>query len=284
MLEDPAFEISEDGIQVFGEAMKDLLRENFNGGKHDERRRNDKKNGKLYASSFGLPPRRLWFSVHGEPVKLSASDRIRFLYGHILESLVMLFAEEAGHNVTEQQKRVSVGNVSGKKDGRIDGVTVDVKSASSFSFKKFAKGEFLIGDEDSDPFGYKYQIGLYMKAGGDDKGAFVVINKENGEIVVNVLDKDFDVPDVEAKIEEANHILEHDHPPEGKCYPDVPRGKSGNYVLHKLCTFCDFRDQCWADANDGKGLFKHQYADGATYFTRLVKDPQGKKTEEEVYD
>jgi hypothetical protein len=229
---------------------------------------------KLVASNLGLPLRRLWFSVKS-PAKINkASDTIRFLYGNILEELVLLLAREAGHEVTEEQKRISVDGVTGKKDARIDEMVVDVKSASKFSFEKFKSGEFLIDDPELDPYGYKAQVGLYAKSDNDDKAAILAISKESGELAANVFDAYYDLPDVNLKIAQAKEALSRDEPPEEKCYPDVPRGKSGNMVLGITCTFCDFKEQCWKDANDGKGLIVHKYANSKAYFTKIVKEPR----------
>lgn len=198
-----------------------------------------------------------------------------------MEELILLFAKEANHDVTEEQARVNINGVSGKKDARIDGVVADVKSASSFSFKKFKSGEFLLDDLDSDPFGYKYQLGLYMDQNKDREGAFVVINKENGELASVLLDNTSDIPDVHLKIEQAREVITRPIPPPEKCYPDEPYGKSGNRVLHKLCTFCDFKEKCWSEANEGQGLIPHSYAQGKVWFTQIVRLPNDKKEDKE---
>lgn len=269
LLEDPEAELSEDGIEAFCSNMADMLRANFSGKSKDRQ-------NMLRASNLGLPPRRLWYAVKNKnPEQISAAMKMTFLYGNIIENLLLLLIREAGHTVTEEQKRVTLDGVTGTKDARIDGVTVDVKSASSFSFKKFESGDFLVGDGSNDPFGYKYQLGFYMAAADDDKGAFLVVNKENGKIVGVMLDREHDIPDVRLKIEEAKTVISKDTPPEEKCYPEEARGKSGNMIVNRLCSFCDFKDICWKDANDGKGLISHTYADGKVYFTKIVKDPKG---------
>lgn len=282
-LENPDFEISEDNLSVFLENLGSLIRDSW-GGSEKSKKYGDRRS-KLYASIYGLPPRRLWFTANTprseKPVK--GSDQIRFLYGNILEELVLLLAKEAGHEVTSEQKRVEINGVSGKIDSRIDGMLTDVKSASKFSFNKFQDGSFLT-DEDMDPFAYKYQLGLYMDQDKDQEGAFLVINKETGELVSLVLDNGFDIPDVHLRIEQAKAVVERDSPPTEKCYPEVPSGKSGNMILNKICSFCDFRDRCWSDCNDGKGLIKHGYSSGEVYFSKLVKPPREKKFEPDLVE
>jgi hypothetical protein len=275
LLENPEFEISEDNLEVFSEQVKDHLRD-FAGGRLKTSARST---NKLRASKLGLPPRRLWYDIHS-PEPVTASDKIRFLYGNLLESLVLLFAKEAGHEVTDEQRRVEVDGIIGHMDCKIDGTTVDVKSASSFSFKKFANGEFLLDDKEADPFGYKSQLGFYMKKDADEKGAFLVINKESGELTSVILNQ-LDVPDINLKIEQSRINLERDFPPPEKCYDDEARGKSGNRTLHKLCTFCPHKHKCWNDSNDGKGLIEHEYAFGKVYFTKLVRDPRKEKSSEQ---
>lgn len=116
-----------------------------------------------------------------------------------------------------------------------------------------------------------------MKDAFDEEGAFLVVNKESGELCSVILSqKHGDVPDVNLKIEQARVAIEKEHPPVEKCYEDVPRNKSGNRVLHKLCTFCPHKFKCWKDANDGKGLVEHEYANETVFFTKIVRDPRGK--------
>ena len=111
-----------------------------------------KKQGMLRMSVLGKPPRQLWYDRFS-PKKYMAGDdslNLKFLYGHILEHLVLFLAELAGHKIEDQQKKVEIDGITGHIDSKIDGEICDVKSASSFSFKKFKSGE-LLGD---DPFGY----------------------------------------------------------------------------------------------------------------------------------
>lgn len=275
-IEDPTSELSEDNLQVFLENVGDHLRKAFGKFKTQEKT--------LRASNLGLPDRRLWYSVKA-PNKgmLPAANAIQFLYGNILEELVLLLAREAGHEVTSEQKSIQVNGVKGHTDARIDGVVTDIKSASKYSFEKYRTGEFMLPDESLDPFGYKAQLGMYAAADGDKQAALLPINKENGELVVLLFDAQQDLPDVPSLIEHKRNVLERDTPPEEKCYPDEARGKSGNRVIAKLCTFCEFKDRCWADANDGKGLISHTYADGKVYFTRIIRDPR-KKNDEEIVE
>ena len=80
----------------------------------------------LRLSSIGKPDRQLWYSLNKplNDVQLQPSTRIKFLYGYILEELLLLCASISGHMVTDQQKEVEVEGVIGHQDAMIDGVLV----------------------------------------------------------------------------------------------------------------------------------------------------------------
>ena len=58
-------------------------------------------------------------------------------------------------------------------DGRVDGVLIDVKSASPMSYRKF-KEKTLYSD---DPFGYLDQLSSYATAEKANEAGFLVMNK-----------------------------------------------------------------------------------------------------------
>ena len=99
----------------------------------------------LRMSVLGRPARQLWYD-RNRPFKKSKPDpalQLKFLYGHLMEHLILFLAELAGHEVTDQQKKVTVDGIVGHMDSKIDGEVVDVKTASSYSFRKFQTGSLL---------------------------------------------------------------------------------------------------------------------------------------------
>ena len=44
-------------------------------------------------------------------------------------------------------------------------------------------------------------------------------------------------------------------------------------ILSKDCVFCDYKNRCWQDTNNGEGLRVFRYANGYRYFTKVVKEP-----------
>ena len=224
----------------------------------------------LRMSNVGKPHRQLWFEQNDTDTRgdVDGPTQIKFLYGHILEEIVLMLVRMAGHNVTDEQKEVKVNGITGHMDCKINGQVVDVKTASKFAFNKFKNGT-LISD---DPFGYLGQIAGYEAAEGTDEGGFLVINKESGELCMYIPD-DLDKPNMDTKINLLRDDLKLDNPPE-LCYNPIPEGKKGNMILPKGCSWCKYKFECHKDSNDGKGLRTFKYSNGYKYFTEVKSEPQ----------
>ena len=107
----------------------------------------------LRLSAIGKPDRQLWYDINKpSTTPISPTSRIKFLYGYLLEELLILLSLVAGHKVTHQQKEVTVAGVKGHQDCMIDDVLVDCKSASWRGFQKFKNNSL----SEDDPFGYKH--------------------------------------------------------------------------------------------------------------------------------
>jgi len=222
----------------------------------------------LRLSLIGHKDRKIWYEMNGaEKTALSAPTLIKFLYGDILEQLLILFCKVAGHEIKEEQAELSSNGVRGHKDATVDGVLVDFKSASPYSFKKFKEGSILTDD----PFGYIAQISAYSDADNNPNVGFVAIDKSSGEICYCPID-DMDLINSEKRINDIRNFLQKETPPE-KCYDPVPDGASGNLKLHIGCSFCDYKHTCWADANGGVGIRTFQYSNGPKDLVRVAKVP-----------
>lgn len=227
----------------------------------------------LRMSNIGKPARQLWYDIHGEHVgeKLEPYTKIKFMFGDILELLLLFLAKEAGHEVSHEQDKVEVDGVFGSKDAHIDGVVVDVKSASTYAFKKFREGKLA----DDDPFGYMDQLGGYVTGteDGSKDGAFLAIDKQLGHVaLLPVPNEDIKALNTRERIEYLKKAIDTPEPPE-RCYPDEEEGKSGNRVLGINCSYCAHKFHCWKDANDGVGLRTFIYAKGPKHFTKVEKEP-----------
>ena len=221
-------------------------------------------------SNVGKPSRQMWFEKRDPNGRgsVDGATQIKFLYGHILEEVVLMLVRMAGHNVTDEQKEVTVNGIVGHMDCKINGQVVDVKSASKFAFNKFMKGTLA----DDDPFGYLGQLAGYEKAEGTNEGGFLVINKESGELCMYVPD-DLDKPNIDTKINTLLDELKLDTPPD-LCYTPTPDGKKGNMQLPKGCTWCKYKYECHKDANDGAGLRTFKYSTGYKYLTHVEAEPK----------
>lgn len=224
--------------------------------------------GRLRLSQIGKPDRQIWYGVRGvEGEPLDGQTRIKFLMGHLLEALLILLTQAAGHTVEGQQDEVEVEGVLGHQDCRIDGVLTDIKSASSFAFKKFKDGTLY----DDDPFGYLSQISAYATKNGDDEAAFFAIDKNSGELaVLNV--HSMEMIDAPSRVRTLKDVVVKDTPPE-RCYSDTADGTSGNRKLVIGCVYCPFKKECWKDANNGQGLRAFKYSNGVRYLTTIARTP-----------
>ena len=229
-----------------------------------------KKQRKLSLSSIGKPTRQLWYDKHSnsEARPLAPSTRIKFLYGHILEDLLILLSRVAGHTVTEEQKQVEVEGIKGHQDCKIDGVLVDCKSASGFAFKKFANNRLA----DDDPFGYIAQISAYSEGNGVNEAYFLAIDKQHGNIALTRV-HDMEMINAKERVQYLKGALDSKTVPD-RCYSDIPEGVSGNRKLAIGCVFCPHKRECWSDANNGQGLRAFKYEKGPTYLTHVSKEPR----------
>jgi CRISPR/Cas system-associated exonuclease Cas4 (RecB family) len=266
-------EPTEENVEAAGELLKEVLRSRF--------RSRQPKTGEavLRFSSIGKKERQLWYEAHGFPrEKMPPKTYLKFLYGDLLEILLLFLAKEAGHEVTHEQHEVTVDGVKGHMDAVIDGVPVDVKSASAFAFKKFENGSFVFDD----PFGYVPQLSGYANALAEEEGcttkaeraAFFVVDKVSGDLTLAPLDGiDIAANPPAPRIARLRDVIADPSPP-SRCYPDEPEGKSGNRKLGVGCSYCDFKESCWSDANGGKGLRKFFYSRGPVWLTKVAKEPR----------
>ena len=256
--------ISEETYEEFGKEMADALR-------HWATPQDRTSKETLRMSNIGKPERRLWYDAHTQSdttEKLQPNVQIKFLYGHLLEVLILFFVKLSGHKLTDMQKEITVNGIKGHMDCKIDGEVVDVKTASGYAFKKFKEGTL----SEDDAFGYLSQLAGYEEAEGTSKGGFLVMNKETGELCTYIPD-DMEKPNIVSKIDNVKELIVKDTPPEF-CYTPVAEGLSGNMKLAKNCGWCPHKVECHKDSNEGKGLRAFNYAKGPVYFTTVVKEPK----------
>ena len=213
--------------------------------------RGSRKDKTLHFSEIGTPClRKLWYNVNS-PTSAEAIDgntRIKFLYGDMLEGLVLSLAKAAGHTVEDEQRKVYIHRddgwtISGRIDAIIDGHLVDVKSTTKFGVRKFEEG---LKD---DPFGYAAQLAGYGVGTDMDDLGFLTIQKELGHLAYFPLKKvetekmvfrarcDSAVDAVTSKLDDLPRL------------DAVPQSAtSKNTKLCTTCGYCPYRKACYPEA------------------------------------
>lgn len=255
---------AEQAIEDFGEAVKAMMRQQFSEYKRDRRT--------LRLSNVGRDDRYLWNLVAGkdqEPIK--APTYVKFLYGHLIEEMLLCLTKLAGHTVTDEQKVCEVAGIKGHMDCKIDGIVTDVKSTSTFGFKKFKDGT-LASD---DPFGYIAQIKAYARSEGETKYGWLAMDKQNGHLTYLMYDEDDKNHamhehldwDIEERIENIKKIVQLSEPPEF-CAEYLEDGKSGNLKLATTCSYCPYKKECHPN------LRTFIYSSGPRYLVKVVNEPK----------
>lgn len=255
--------VTDEMCSKYGYLFAELLKSRLSGPR-------EARKGTLRMSNVGKPcERQVWYSVNtpedGE--KLRPEAHMKFLFGDAIELLLLFLSEAAGHTVEGTQDEQEIEGIKGHRDAVIDGVVIDVKSASTYSFKKFKEG----GLEDNDPFGYVDQIQSYLFAGQNDdkvtdktRAGFLVVDKTLGHICLDMHEKK-NVP-YEKIFRHKKNMVAADSPP-AKGFESVPEGKSGNRALCTNCSYCDFRRKCWPDTKT------YLYSNGPKHLVEVVREP-----------
>lgn len=249
---------NEANLDEFADNLKEILRARLG-----QREKND---NPLRFSALGKPDRQIWYDAHPDGTKegFTAKTYFKFLYGDVIEQLVLFLAKEAGHVVERTQEEIEVDGVKGHIDAIIDGVVVDVKSASPYSYKKF-KAQTITED---DPFGYVQQLAGYSETLTPGQGAaWVAFDKVHGDICVSPLSATITREHRPAeRIAHLKEVIGNPEPP-ARCYSDEPDGKSGNRKLPTACSYCSHKWRCWPN------LRGFMYASSPRFLTKVVNEP-----------
>jgi len=257
-------ELIDKGIMASDEWASEFARQM--GKMMQDRMKPRKDEHKLRLSSLGKCDRYLWYSVRPvEKEELRYDVKLKFLYGDVIELMLLELIKLTGHSVEGEQQEVSLCGIKGHIDAVIDGKVIDVKSTSRFGFKKFQDGTLY----KDDPFGYQYQLAAYSEGLGIDAGGWIAQCKESGAVCAC---PPLNLPNAWDRAEYVVGMVENDNPPER--YAAVSDGKSGNEKLCTQCSYCMYKEECWKDANMGAGLRKVLYANGPRWLTKVVKEPQ----------
>ncbi len=252
--------VNEENLEQFAHNLKDLIRTKL--------RKPEGERTPLRFSALGKPDRQLWYQAKGyEGEKLIPKTYLKFLYGDIIEQLLVLLAKEAGHQVTHEQEEVEIAGVKGHIDCLIDGVLVDVKSASPYSYQKFENEELLTNPK-ADSFGYIKQLSGYANVLTPGKEPYFLANdKVGGDIcLLKIPIEQVNRNKPEPQIEHQKKVIASDTIPE-RCFQDEEDGKSGNRKLGTNCSYCAFKTECWPE------LRTYLYSNGPRFLTKVIREP-----------
>lgn len=232
-------------------------------------------NAYLRMSNLGQPcDRKLWYSLqqwtNEYKETLSPYAKNKFVFGDLMECWTLGLIKASGHKLEGLQTSMTLGGIKGSRDCVIDGMTVDVKSASTMGMAKFRNNGLL----DSDPFGYLSQLSSYVAAGADDPcvtfknhGAFVAIDKQFGHVEVDIYDMTDLVARKPAEVEEKKAMVKQPNAP-ARAFAPVPDGKSGNMKLGTNCSYCEYKKVCYPE------LKTYIYSNGPRYLVTVVREPK----------
>jgi hypothetical protein len=217
--------------------------------------------------------RKLWYDInqHHKAEPISNDLRRRFLFGDMYEEFLLWLCAEAGHSVEGTQGEVVLEGVKGHRDAVIDGMIVDIKSASPYGFKKFKEGL----TKENDSFGYITQLQAYLAASQDDpvvtekhRAAFLAVDKVSGEIAIDF--HDFKNIDWEVFVRNRREMLDNNHPP-ARGFSDYAYQGSGNRALAMECSYCHHKEHCWP----GLRTFLYKQGNGfrPVHMTKVVREP-----------
>ena len=209
-----------------------------------------KREFRLRMSNVGRPTCQLWFEKNKpeEALPKPTNFLMNMVLGDIVEAVFKGLLTEAGVQYGDSDSvtlTLSDGTeINGTYDLVIDEAVDDVKSASDWSYKnKFESYDSLAS---GDGFGYIGQLAGYAKATGKRAGGWWVVNKANGKfkyVPASGIDMEKELQKIEDTTQTvADNKFERCFEPEDEYFNRKP---TGNKVLNKNCTFCDYRKACW---------------------------------------
>lgn len=214
-------------------------------------------------------PCALWYSIHhpelAEPLPPWAE--FKYSFGHIIEAQAIMLSKAAGHSVTGEQDELVVDGIIGHRDCVIDGCLVDVKSTSSFGFKKFKDGSLAQDDQ----FGYLSQLDGYLLGSRHDP---LVTNKESAYLLAidkqlghcTLYEHKLREDHIRNRIAISKSIVNQECAPACECGV-IADGKSGNIRLDTKASYNVYKFCC------RPSIRTFLYSDGPRYLVKVVKRP-----------
>jgi len=260
MFETNSCNASDEEYKELGERFASMFKERMN-----ERPREKK----LRLSQLGQCKRKIWYSQHDvQGEKLRPQTRMKFLFGDMIEEFYIFLIKQSGHSVENEQLEVELAGIKGHIDCTIDGKLVDIKSCSTYGYKKFADNSVHLDD----PFGYQAQLSAYAQATGFIPAGWMAMDKTLGNICASQYSERHAI-DMEKEAEIIKEQVACPVPP-SRCAQPIPEGKSGNLKLPTVCSYCEFKRECYKDMNMGAGLRVFMYSNKPVFLAHVAKEPR----------
>jgi len=223
---------------------------------------------RIRMSGLGRPLCQQVLDKQGIKESMQYNTLFRFMFGDMVESLLMLVMREAGVDIVDSQRQVELELGGQTIKGTLDVIirdelgvekVWDIKSASDWAYKnKFTGFGGYDSIKDDDPFGYVMQGYLYSAATSMPFGGWIVVNKSSGEVAV-VEAPEWQDDDREAYLADAVDRVKFLTNPSVKPFKPFPdeyetyrrKGetlRTENKVLSKECNLCGYRNHCWPKA------------------------------------
>jgi len=231
-----------------------------------EKQLNKKRKFSIRMSGLGRPLCQQLLDRQGIQEDMDYNALFRFLFGDLVESVMVLIMEQAEVDIVAKQKSVKLTLAGHEVTGTLDLIlrdemgiekVWDVKSASewAFKFKYTGYGGYDKIKED-DPFGYVMQGHLYGEATGLPFGGWIVVNKSSGELAM-VEAPDWQAEDRKEYLKDAERRVKRLLDPDPKFVKPFKsefetykvKGeviRTGNKILPKICSMCGYRSHCWS--------------------------------------
>ena len=231
-----------------------------------EKQLNKKRKFSIRMSGLGRPLCQQLLDRQGIQEDMDYNALFRFLFGDLVESVMVLIMEQAEVDIVAKQKPVKLTIAGHEVTGTLDLIlrdemgiekVWDVKSASewAFKFKYTGYGGYDKIKED-DPFGYVMQGHLYGEATGLPFGGWIVVNKSSGELAM-VEAPDWQAEDRKEYLKDAERRVKRLLDPDPKFVKPFKsefetykvKGeviRTGNKILPKICSMCGYRSHCWS--------------------------------------
>ena len=231
-----------------------------------ERQLNKERKFSIRMSGLGRPLCQQLLDRQGLKEDMDYNALFRFMFGDLVESVIVLIMEQADVDIVDKQKAVKLDIGGHTVTGTLDlilrdemGVEKvwDVKSASEWAFKfKYTGFGGYDKIKEDDPFGYIMQGYLYGEATGLPFGGWIVVNKSSGEIAM-VEAPDWQEEDRKEYLKDAEVRVKRLLDPN----PDFVKPfksefetykvkgeiiRTGNKTLPKICGMCGYRSHCWS--------------------------------------